>query len=60
MIIIEILPFFELLIKQAAIINHDSTEHAVKLFLVNPMAPFDLAIEPGPSGPYIHMIYSFV
>lgn len=60
MIIIEVRPFFELLIEEAAIINNHSIEHPIKLFFVSPVTSFDLPIELGPSLLYIHVIDSLV
>lgn len=56
LVVVEVLPFFEIFIKQLSIVYNDPFGHPTKLFLRRSVAPFDLSVRPRPSGFYIYVI----
>jgi len=44
-VVIEVLPFPELIIKQFCFIDNNTIEHSIELVVIDPVASFDLAIE---------------
>jgi len=59
-IVIEVFPFLQFLIKQLSIVNDYSIQHPIKLLLIDPMTAFHFPIESWAPGLNIHMIYPFV
>jgi|GEM_PF-3215780 len=60
MVVIEVLPLPEFLIKELGIVYDNPLEHPIKLFLVDPVASFDLPVQSWPSWLYIYMTYALV
>jgi len=59
-IIIKILPLLQFFIEKPCIINHYAFEHTIKLFFINPVAPFDLSIKSRSSRLYIYVVNPLV
>jgi hypothetical protein len=60
LVIVKVLPLLELLIKELCVVNDNPFEHPIELFLVDPMAPFDLSIKPRSPGFDINMVDAFI
>jgi hypothetical protein len=44
--VVEVLPLLELVVEQLCVVHHDAIEHPVELLLIDPVRPFDLAVQP--------------
>ena len=49
MVVVEVLPLAELVVKDLGVIDHDPLQQAVELLGVDSMRALDLAIQPGRS-----------
>ena len=45
--VVEVLPFLELLVEQAAVVDDDPVEHPIELFRVDAVGALHPAVEPG-------------
>jgi len=45
MVVVEVLPFLEALVEQLGVVDDDAFELPVELFTVDPVGPFDLAVQ---------------
>jgi hypothetical protein len=59
-VVVEVLPFLELVVEDLGVVDHDSLEHPVELFGVDTMGALDLAIQPGGAGLDVDMADAFV
>jgi hypothetical protein len=50
MVVVEVLPFLEALVEHLGVVDDDAFELPVELFAVDPVGPFDLAVQPWGSG----------
>jgi hypothetical protein len=50
MVVVEVLPFLELVVEQLGVVDEDALELAVELLGVDAVAAFDLAVEPRGGG----------
>lgn len=48
--VVEILPLLKLVIEYLGIVDDDPVKHPVELLIVDPMGPFDFAVESGSCG----------
>src|SRR5215472_10580009 len=53
MVVVEVLPLLEAVVEDLGVVDDDSFELAVELFTVDPVGPFDLAVEPRGGGLYV-------
>ena len=44
-VVVEVLPFLEALVEQLGVVDDDAFELAVEPFAVDPVGPFDLAVQ---------------
>ena len=45
--VVEVLPLLQLVVEQLGVVDYDTVEHPVELFLVDPMGSLHLAVESG-------------
>jgi len=50
MVVIEVLPFLELVVEHLGVVDHHPLQHLVELLGVEAMGAFDLAVEPRGAG----------
>jgi hypothetical protein len=46
-VVVEVLPFLELVVEEPGVVDDDSVEHPIELFGVDAVGPFDFAVESG-------------
>ena len=50
MVVVEVLPFGELVVEQLGVVDDDAVQQPVELLGVDPVGSFDLAVEPWGGG----------
>ena len=45
--VVEVFPLLQLVVEEGGVVDDDPVEHPVELLGVDPMRPFDLAVEAG-------------
>jgi hypothetical protein len=50
MVVVEVLPFLELVVEELGVVDHDSLEHPVELLGVDAVGALHLAVEPRGAG----------
>ena len=60
MVVVVVLPFLELVVEQARVVDHDAVQESVELFGVDAVGAFDLAVEPRGAGFDVDVVDAFV